>query len=74
MEAVALKKVGIFYFRLLTSSDGDIARMRRMRRTQGGTAQRAVVVAMFVLICVPVLARYLCMADVDLGDVCVARR
>jgi len=63
MEAVALKKVGFFYFRLLACSELEVERMRRLRRAQAGWAQRVVVFAMFAFLTTPVLAKYLCLAN-----------
>lgn len=63
MEAVALKKVGLFYFRLLACSEPEIERLRRLRRAQAGWAQRLVTCALFMFLATPVLAKYLCLAD-----------
>lgn len=61
LEAVALKKVGFFYFRLLASSELDLQRVRRLRNSQVGWAQRVVIFVMFFFICTPIFAKYLCL-------------
>ena len=73
MELVALKKAGFFYLKLRGRSTNELDRLRAFRRAQVGWVQRFVIVAMFLLICAPVVAKYLCQANLDVaGDVCAS--
>ena len=64
MELVALKKAGLFYLSLQICSPVELDRLRAFRRSQIGVVQRFVVVVTFLLICAPVVARYLCQVGV----------
>mmetsp|Transcript_28354 Transcript_28354/g.47062 ORF Transcript_28354/g.47062 Transcript_28354/m.47062 type:complete len:319 (+) Transcript_28354:122-1078(+) len=73
METVALKKAGFFFLKLHTCTPADLEQLRRLRRTQIGWVQRFVIIAMFLLICTPVVTKYICKAHLPLpsqSDVC----
>lgn len=71
MELIALKKAGFFYAKLRIRPTAELDRMRMIRRAQVGWVQRFVIVAMFLLICAPVVAKYLCRADLSLrSEIC----
>ena len=68
---IALKKAGFFYAKLRIRPTAELDRMRMLRRAQVGWVQRFVIVAMFLLICAPVVAKYLCRADLSLrSEIC----
>ena len=60
MEMATLRRAAIFHVRLSRASAVELATLRLSRRAQVGWVQRLVVVIMFMLICAPVVARYLC--------------
>jgi hypothetical protein len=60
LEIVTLKKAASFHLRLLRVPPYDLMVLRASRRSHVGWAQRAIVLVMFVLVCVPVIARYVC--------------
>ena len=60
MEVAALKKAAAFHARLLRAPIGELRLLRTSRRAHVGWAQRLIVLVMFVLICAPVVARYIC--------------
>ena len=71
MELVALKKAGFFYLKLRLRSPNELDRLRAFRRSQVGWVQRFIVVVTFLLICAPVVARYLCQMDFSVAkDIC----
>ena len=71
MELIALKKAGFFYAKLRIRPTAELDRMRMLRRAQVGWVQRFVIVAMFLLICAPVVAKFLCRADLSLrSEIC----
>ena len=73
MELVALKKAGFFHLKLRMRGPTELERLRAYRRSQVGWVQRVVIVAMFLLICAPVVAKYLCQANVSIArEVCSA--
>ena len=55
-----LKKAALFHARLLRASPSELRTLRTSRRAHVGWAQRLIVLVMFVLICAPVVARYVC--------------
>jgi len=65
MEAAALKRCGLFYLKLLACRPADLARLQRLRLAHAGGLQRAVISGMFILMCVPLIAKYLCRAAVS---------
>ena len=66
-----VKKAGFFYLKLRGRSTNELDRLRAFRRAQVGWVQRFVIVAMFLLICAPVVAKYLCRADLSLrSEIC----
>lgn len=60
MEVAALKKASAFHQRLLTAPEIELRTLRTSRRAHVGWAQRLIVLVMFILICAPVVARYVC--------------
>ena len=60
MEVAALKKAAAFHIRLLNAPEIELRTLRTSRRANVSWAQRLIVLVMFVLICAPVIARYVC--------------
>jgi len=60
MEFAALKKAAAFHMRLARAPPIELRTLRSSRRAHVGWAQRLIVLVMFVLICAPVVARYVC--------------
>ena len=60
MEVATLKKAAAFHARLLRAPPAELRTLRMSRRAHVGWAQRLIVLVMFVLICTPVVARYVC--------------
>ena len=61
-ELLCLKKAGLFYLKLRLRSPIELERLRAFRRSQVGWVQRSIVLVTFLLICAPVVARYMCVA------------
>ena len=71
LPAQTLAQAGFFYAKLRIRPTAELDRMRMLRRAQVGWVQRFVIVAMFLLICAPVVAKYLCRADLSLrSEIC----
>ena len=60
MEVATLKKASSFHQRLIRASQAELRTLRHSRRDHVSWAQRLIVLVMFVLICAPVIARYVC--------------
>ena len=60
MEFAALRKAAAFHVRLARAPPAELRTLRTSRRAHIGWAQRLIVLVMFVLICAPVVARYVC--------------
>ena len=60
MEIAALRKAAAFHARVARAPPSELRTLRTSRRAHIGWAQRVVVLVMFVLICAPVVARYVC--------------
>ena len=60
MEVATLKKAASFHTRLSRAPPAELRTLRTSRRAHIGWAQRLIVLVMFVLICAPVVARYVC--------------
>ena len=60
MEVAALKKAALFHARILAAPEAELRMLRTSRRANVGWAQRLIVLVMFILICAPVVARYVC--------------
>lgn len=60
MEVATLKKASSFHTRLARAPPAELRTLRTSRRAHVGWAQRLIVLVMFVLICAPVIARYVC--------------
>ena len=68
MELVAMKKAGLFYLKLRLRSPNELDRLRAFRRSQVGWVQRFIVIAMFLLICAPVIFKYLCQMEFSVAQ------
>jgi hypothetical protein len=67
-QVATLKKASSFYARLARAPSAELRTLRTSRRAHVGWAQRLIVLVMFVLICAPVVARYVCGAHQ--GSIC----
>ena len=59
-QVATLKKAAAFHTRLAHASPAELRTLRTSRRAHVGWAQRLIVLVMFILICAPVVARYVC--------------
>ena len=60
MEAATLRKASAFHMRLMRAPEVELRTLRMSRRAHVGFAQRFIIIIMFILICAPVVARYVC--------------
>ena len=70
LECFALKQLDIFYAALRCLSQLQIDSLRRLRRAQQSWLHLFFIRLMFIFICLPVFARYLCFFNALHGDVC----
>ena len=62
------------YLKLMECTQATLDNLVSMRRSQVGWVQRFVILALFLLICSPVVAKYLCESTGDMpSDVCTTR-
>lgn len=67
-QVATLKKATVFHARLAGAPAAELRTLRTSRRAHVGWAQRLIVLIMFVLICAPVIASYVCGAGRSSGS------
>ena len=73
-QVATLKKAAAFHLRLSMANPAELRTLRTSRRAHVGWAQRLIVLVMFVLICAPVVARYVCGPRLDGTGQCQTSR
>merc|ERR1712070_832408 len=69
LELMILKKVGFFHMALVSCSNEELERLRRLRQRNSGAVQRLQILIVVLILCFPLISRYLCL--VGAGNFCI---